>query len=92
VPHSLPFTMNAVVDWPVLPFVIRDVPCSDLGPNTGFRSFPSVPPPRFPDITSNYVASVFCHFVYSSFINPFVITRRASTTAVWEATEAVAIL
>ena len=70
IPHCIPFTMNSAVDWLVLPLVIRDVPYSDLGPRNGFRSFPSVLPPRFPDITSNYVTSVFCHVVYNSLINP----------------------
>ena len=81
VPHCLPFTMNAAVDWLVLPLVIRYVPCSDLGPNTSFRNFPSMPPPTFPDITSNFVTSVFCHVGLSASINPTVITRRASTAA-----------
>jgi hypothetical protein len=59
-PHCLPFTMNAAVDWLVLPLVIRDVPCSDLGPNTGFRSFPSVPQPILPLIMSRlFSATLF---------------------------------
>jgi hypothetical protein len=70
IPHCLPFTMNAAVDWIVLPLAIRHVPCSNLGPKTSFCSFPSVPPGRFPDIASNYVTSVFCHVVYSALMIP----------------------